>query len=34
MNRPGFADWLALLLAILTFAVIVSVLAQNFLGMN
>ena len=34
MNRPGLADWLALLLAFLTFAVIVSVLVQNFLGME
>ena len=34
MKRPGLADGLALLLAVLTFAVIVAVLAQNFLGME
>ena len=32
MKRPGPVDVLALLLAVLTFVVIVGVLAQNFLG--
>lgn len=32
MKRPRLVDGLSLLLAVLTFAVIVAVLAQNFLG--
>ena len=32
MKRFGFSDFLALALALLTFGVIVAVLAQNFSG--
>jgi hypothetical protein len=34
MKRLGTADWLVFLVAVLTFAVVVSVLAQNFLGIE
>ena len=34
MRRLAAADWAALALALLTFGVIVAVLAQNFLGME
>lgn len=34
MKRFGLADWSALILALITFGVIVGVLAQNFLGLQ
>jgi len=34
MRRLRLADWTALFLALLTFGVIVAVLAQNFLGIE
>jgi hypothetical protein len=34
MSKMGWVDWGAVLLALLTFAVIVAVLAQNFLGLE
>lgn len=34
MRRFGLADWAALFMALLTFGVIVAVLAQNFLGLD
>ena len=34
MKRFGMVDWAALVLALLTFGVIVAVLAQNFLGVE
>lgn len=34
MRRMTTADWAALALALVTFGVIVAVLAQNFLGMG
>jgi len=34
MKRLGWTDWAALLLALVTFSVIVAVLAQNFLGLE
>jgi len=34
MKRLRTADWAALFLALLTFGIIVAVLAQNFLGID
>jgi hypothetical protein len=34
MRRLATADWIALLLGALTFAVILAVLVQNFLGIE
>ena len=34
MRKMGWVDWAALGLALVTFGVIVAVLAQNFLGLE